>query len=301
VCPASLERWLSCRPALSVCARACRRDSRGRRSGGAARDGRDRRSSTRPPRARLARRVRRGRGRRRGLASVYSLRSDDEEMADADSSELFLSMQVGHLLAEELKQGPKTVQGLADACDMTESRVREALDYHEQATTAYGDGEQWHPDESKIGTWAFIRDDTRRSGSVLSSAPAIRTVVTTFQRPPRLCGLWCDLRCEIRALYPARLSEPITGRGFQRSRVSAFPHSSPPSGARTRTRARARGGAARGVSAANASDGRAVKPRASDRGSRLGRTRLSGGGDRNWTGGFLAPRDRIESDRSSRE
>ncbi len=91
------------------------------------------------------------------------LRSGDDEMADVDSSEVFLSMQVGHLVAEELKHGPKTVPELADACDMTESRVREALDYHEQADTAYREGGQWHLDESKIGTWAFVRDNTRRA------------------------------------------------------------------------------------------------------------------------------------------
>ncbi|WP_147441192.1 hypothetical protein [Halorubrum sp. Atlit-26R] len=101
------------------------------------------------------------------LDALYSLqegiRSDEDEMADADSSEVFLSMQVGHLVAEELKDGPKTVSELADACDMTESRVREALDYHEQADTAYSDGGQWYLDESKIGTWAFVKDNTWRA------------------------------------------------------------------------------------------------------------------------------------------
>ena len=101
------------------------------------------------------------------LDALYSLRegirSSDDGMADADSSEVFLSMQVGHLVAEELKDGPKTVSELADACDMTESRVREALDYHEQADTAYRDGGQWHLDESNTGAWAFVRDNTRRA------------------------------------------------------------------------------------------------------------------------------------------
>jgi hypothetical protein len=101
------------------------------------------------------------------LDALYSLRegirSGGDGMADADSGELFLSMQVGHLVAEELKDGPKTVPELAAACDMTESRVREALDYHEQADTAYKDGGQWHLDESKIGPWAFVRDNTRRA------------------------------------------------------------------------------------------------------------------------------------------
>ena len=47
-------------------------------------------------------------------------------------------MQVGHLVAEELKDGPKAVAELADACNMTESRVQEALNYREQANTTYG-------------------------------------------------------------------------------------------------------------------------------------------------------------------
>ena len=99
------------------------------------------------------------------LDALYSLREDirsgDDRGADANSSELFLSVQVGHLVAEELKNGPKTVSELADGCDMTESRVREALDYHEQADTAYRDGDQWHLDESNVGAWAFVRDNTR--------------------------------------------------------------------------------------------------------------------------------------------
>ena len=101
------------------------------------------------------------------LDALYSLRqgiqSSDDEMADPNSSEVFLSMQVGHLVAEELKHGPKTVPELAAACDMTESRVREALDYHEQADTAYRDNGQWHLDESNIGKWAFVRDNTRNA------------------------------------------------------------------------------------------------------------------------------------------
>ena len=80
-------------------------------------------------------------------------------MPNADSSELFLSMQVSHLVAEALNDGP-TVPELADACDMTESRVRETLDYYEQADAAYTDGGQWHL-ESKIRMRAFIKDNTR--------------------------------------------------------------------------------------------------------------------------------------------
>jgi len=99
------------------------------------------------------------------LDALYSLRegirSGGDRSADADSSEVFLSMQVGHLVAKELRDGPKTVPEIADGCDMTESRVREALDYHKQADTAYRDGDQWHLNESNVGAWAFVRDNTR--------------------------------------------------------------------------------------------------------------------------------------------
>jgi len=43
---------------------------------------------------------------------------------DMDASEMMLVMNHGHLVVEELKHGPKTVLELADACDLTESRVR---------------------------------------------------------------------------------------------------------------------------------------------------------------------------------
>ena len=101
------------------------------------------------------------------LDALYSLqagiRSSPDEIPDADTSEVFLLMHIGHLVADELKDGPKTVLELAEACDMTESRIREALEYHERAETAYRDGDQWYLDESKIGPWAFVRDNTHRA------------------------------------------------------------------------------------------------------------------------------------------
>lgn len=100
------------------------------------------------------------------LDALYTLRnsiqSSPDEMTDAGTSDVFLLMQVSHLVADELKDGPKTVPELAEACDMTESRICEALEYHERAETTYRDGNQWHLDESKIGLWAFVRDNTRR-------------------------------------------------------------------------------------------------------------------------------------------
>lgn len=100
------------------------------------------------------------------LDALYSLhagrRPDTSDSDDIDTGEAVLSMQVGHLVAEELKDGPKTVPELADACDMTESRVRDALEYHDRAGTAYQDGDRWVLDESNVGPWAFVRTNTRR-------------------------------------------------------------------------------------------------------------------------------------------
>ncbi|WP_136716047.1 hypothetical protein [Halorientalis salina] len=100
------------------------------------------------------------------LDALYSLRTGlravDDDLEEAGFGELMLLMQVGNLVAEELKTGPKTVPELAEACDMTESRVRDALDYHEQAGTASREGDLWILDESKIGPWPFVRDNARR-------------------------------------------------------------------------------------------------------------------------------------------
>ncbi|MFD1589210.1 hypothetical protein ACFR9U_19710 [Halorientalis brevis] len=104
------------------------------------------------------------------LDTVYNLRtghhpgSSDEDIKATDA---MLLMQVGNLVADELQDGPKTVPELAAACDMTESRVRDALAFHERAGTAYEDDGEWHLDDSKIGPWAFVRDNAIRIGGRL--------------------------------------------------------------------------------------------------------------------------------------
>ncbi|MFB6179661.1 MAG: hypothetical protein ABEI77_08060 [Halorientalis sp.] len=100
------------------------------------------------------------------LDTLYNFRAGhhpgDSSAADTDSSDVLMRIQVGHLVADELKDGPRTVPELAAACDLTESRVRDALEYHERAGTAYEQGEQWHLDESNTGLWAFVRNNARR-------------------------------------------------------------------------------------------------------------------------------------------
>jgi hypothetical protein len=100
------------------------------------------------------------------LDALYSLRAgirpSHDEMEEQGFGETLLLMQVGNLVADELKDGPRTVPELAAACDMTESRVREALKFHERAGTAYREGDRWVLDDSNVGLWAFVRDNGRR-------------------------------------------------------------------------------------------------------------------------------------------
>lgn len=78
-----------------------------------------------------------------------------DEMDDLDSTEAMLVMQHLRLLADELEDGPKTVSELADACDLTESRVRQAIDVVREDGTIYqvdtDDGPRYVLDEQKIG------------------------------------------------------------------------------------------------------------------------------------------------------
>lgn len=105
------------------------------------------------------------------LDTAYNVRNGlhpgDASDDDLSSRDALLLMQVGNLVAEELEDGPKTVDELVDACDMTETRIRDALEFHERAGTAHRDNGRWVLDESHIGPWAFVRDTTRRVGARL--------------------------------------------------------------------------------------------------------------------------------------
>jgi len=86
-----------------------------------------------------------------------------------DTSEMMLVMNHGHLVVEELKEGSKTVTELAERCDLTESRVREALDVATDDGMVYpvsedsrDDTERYALDESKVGGVAFIRSNGKR-------------------------------------------------------------------------------------------------------------------------------------------
>ncbi|WP_049913295.1 hypothetical protein [Halococcus thailandensis] len=88
---------------------------------------------------------------------------------DMTISEMMLVMNHAHLVTEELKQGPKTVAELADACDLTKSRVRDALEITTDDNMVYrvdggpsDNANRYGLDESKIGGIAFVRSNGKR-------------------------------------------------------------------------------------------------------------------------------------------
>lgn len=108
---------------------------------------------------------------------------DGEAETDLAASDAMLVMQHAHLVAEELKSGPKTVPELAAACDLTESRVREALavapdDAVSRLDESNGEAEydgRYALDESALGPLAFVR---------LNGARALRRLARPFRRWP---------------------------------------------------------------------------------------------------------------------
>jgi hypothetical protein len=99
---------------------------------------------------------------------------------DLSASEMMLVMNHAHLIVEELKSGPKTVAELADACDLTETRVREALDITTDDDMVYrvdseatDDSGRYALDESKVGGVAFVRSNATR---------VVRRLVRPFHR-----------------------------------------------------------------------------------------------------------------------
>lgn len=97
---------------------------------------------------------------RRGSPSY----GDDEEMG---FTEMMTVMSHASIVADEIEEEPKTVNELATACELTESRVRETIDVGIEEGTFYrvdgNDGEERYAiDESKTGVVAFVRVNARR-------------------------------------------------------------------------------------------------------------------------------------------
>lgn len=98
---------------------------------------------------------------------VVSAYQEDEisqhiSVEETSSSEAIVRLQHAQLVVEELQSGPKTVAELAKNCDLTESRVRQALEILKSKDAVYltDDGSRdskYAVDESKFGKIALIR------------------------------------------------------------------------------------------------------------------------------------------------
>lgn len=84
--------------------------------------------------------------------------ADAGQSEDLSSEEVMLLMNHGRLVATALEDGPSTVEQLAIDCDLTESRVQEALDFMERSGTASHDGDRYVLREENVGPWAFVRN-----------------------------------------------------------------------------------------------------------------------------------------------
>ena len=93
---------------------------------------------------------------------------DSDPHQDLEASEVMLILNHAHLVAEELKSGPKTVPELARECDLTESRVHDVLEFATDDRMIYrvddseSGPERYALDESKVGGVAFVRSNGKR-------------------------------------------------------------------------------------------------------------------------------------------
>lgn len=104
-----------------------------------------------------------------GVWFLLDARSGGQSYADNPDdmgfNEMLTVMNHASLVVEELKDSPKTVSELADACDLTESRVREALAVGTDDGAVYrvdDDEERYALDESMMGPAAFVRLNGKR-------------------------------------------------------------------------------------------------------------------------------------------
>jgi hypothetical protein len=78
-----------------------------------------------------------------------------DDFEDLEAGEVMLVMQHMRLVAEQLEDGPKTVPEIAVGCDLTESRVRQALDLAGRDDTIYPVGDEeprrYALDQRKLG------------------------------------------------------------------------------------------------------------------------------------------------------
>lgn len=85
-----------------------------------------------------------------------------DEFDEMGAGEAMLVMQHLRLVAEQLEDGPKTVPEIAEGCDLTESRVEQALDLAGRDGTIYpvdtdGEPTRYALDDRKMGLGGFGR------------------------------------------------------------------------------------------------------------------------------------------------
>lgn len=75
----------------------------------------------------------------------------------SSSSDVLLVVTHAHLVTSELEDGPRTTAELADRCDLTESRVEQALEHLVDSGVVSCDGDRYVLEESETGIVAFVR------------------------------------------------------------------------------------------------------------------------------------------------
>jgi hypothetical protein len=76
---------------------------------------------------------------------------------DLSSADVMLLTTHAHLVASELEEGPRTAAELATACDLTESRVEQTLEYLVESGVVSPDGDRYVLHEDQTGLGAFVR------------------------------------------------------------------------------------------------------------------------------------------------
>ncbi|MDY6775689.1 MAG: hypothetical protein SV253_06385 [Halobacteria archaeon] len=95
-----------------------------------------------------------------GLADFYdrsSPGSRHDEMEDLSSTDLFLLMSHSHLIADKLRDRPQDIESLSKECELTESRVKEAIEYLVDSGVVHREEEKYVLDETETGLVAFVR------------------------------------------------------------------------------------------------------------------------------------------------
>lgn len=101
-----------------------------------------------------------------------------ENAEDLDASKVMIVTQHARLIASELEAGPRTVPELAEACDLTESRVREAIEIAGSDGTIY-------PVDPEADQPRYALDERRMGASGLGrlAAGGLRDLAARLARP----------------------------------------------------------------------------------------------------------------------